>query len=49
MSYNQSRLRRANEQPLARGEAYVLYWMQGFRRLSHNHALDYALRCAKSP
>ncbi len=47
MSYNQSRLRRANERPLARGEAYVLYWMQAFRRLSHNHALDYALRCAR--
>ena len=47
MSYNQSRLRRANDRPIARGEAYVLYWMQAFRRLSHNHALDYALRCAK--
>ncbi|MCS6852270.1 MAG: deoxyribodipyrimidine photolyase [Gemmataceae bacterium] len=25
---------------------YVLYWMQIYRRLAHNHALDYALRWA---
>ena len=26
---------------------YVLYWMQIYRRLERNHALDYALRCAE--
>jgi len=47
MTYNQSRLRRANEEPVARDADYVLYWMQAFRRLDHNHALDYALKCAR--
>lgn len=47
MSYNQSRLRRANDRPIERGGEYVLYWMQAFRRLSHNHALDYACKCAR--
>jgi deoxyribodipyrimidine photo-lyase len=31
--------------PPSRG-AYVLYWMQAFRRLDRNHALAYALKCA---
>ncbi len=26
---------------------YVVYWIQAYRRLDHNHALDYALRCAR--
>ena len=47
MSYNQSRLRRANERPIARDADHVLYWMQAFRRLQSNHALDYALKCAR--
>ncbi len=46
MSYNQSRLSRANELPIDRAGEYVLYWMTSFRRLTHNHALDYAVRCA---
>jgi deoxyribodipyrimidine photo-lyase len=41
-----SRLRRLNDVPVARERDLVLYWMQAFRRLHHNHALDYALRCA---
>ena len=36
--------RRARSAP--RGD-YVLYWMQAYRRLERNHALDYALRCAE--
>ncbi|MEZ4302082.1 MAG: deoxyribodipyrimidine photolyase [Polyangiaceae bacterium] len=47
MSYHQSRLRRANEKGILREGEYVLYWMQAFRRLSRNHALDYACTCAR--
>ena len=47
MGYNQARLRRLNDaRANTRGE-YVLYWMQIYRRLERNHALDYALRCAE--
>jgi deoxyribodipyrimidine photo-lyase len=47
VSYNQARLRRLNAAPTATGAEYVLYWMQAYRRLAHNHALDYALACAR--
>ena len=47
MSYRRSRLRRLNDAPVASGGDYVLYWMQIYRRLERNHALDYALRCAE--
>jgi deoxyribodipyrimidine photo-lyase len=47
MGYNQARLRRLNDQPLRTGGEYVLYWMQIYRRLERNHALDYALRCSR--
>lgn len=43
---NQARLRRLNEKPIQKGRGYVLYWMQMYRRLRHNHALDYAVKCA---
>ena len=46
MGYNQARLRRLNDRPSRPSGDYVLYWMQIFRRLERNHALDYALRCA---
>ncbi len=47
MSYREARLRRLNGAGTnSRGE-YVLYWMQAYRRLARNHALDYSLRCAK--
>jgi deoxyribodipyrimidine photo-lyase len=47
VSYKEARLRRANgARPNAAGE-YVVYWIQAYRRLDHNHALDYALRCAR--
>jgi deoxyribodipyrimidine photo-lyase len=46
VSYNQARLRRLNEAKTNPRGAYVLYWAQAYRRLHHNHALDYALRCA---
>ena len=46
MSYNQARVRRLNQAKAASGD-YVLYWMQAARRLERNHALDYALVCAR--
>jgi len=46
MGYNQARLRRLNAAAVNAGGDYVLYWMQVYRRLSRNHALDYGLRCA---
>ena len=46
MSYNSARLRRLNDQKIAGDGEFVLYWMQIYRRLDHNHALDYALKCA---
>jgi len=47
VSYNQARLRRLNAASSAAGAEYVLYWMQAARRLAHNHALDYAIACAR--
>ena len=47
MGYNQARRHRLNDARVARGGDYVLYWMQIYRRLERNHALDYALRCAE--
>ena len=46
MSYNGARLRRLNDKKTASDGEFVLYWMQLYRRLDHNHALDYALKCA---
>jgi deoxyribodipyrimidine photo-lyase len=46
VSYRQARLRRLNSRETNPAGAYVLYWTQASRRLAHNHALDYALRCA---
>lgn len=46
MSYNQARVRRLNTQHIHAAGDYILYWMQIYRRLERNHALDYALRCA---
>ena len=47
MSYREARLRRLNGAKTNAGGDYVLYWMQIYRRLTRNHALDYALRCAE--
>ncbi len=46
VGYNQARLRRLNDARVAARGEYVLYWVQIYRRLERNHALDYALRCA---
>jgi deoxyribodipyrimidine photo-lyase len=46
MTLNQSRLVRLNEKPINRAGEFVFYWMQMQRRLSWNHSLDYAIKCA---
>ena len=47
MGYKEARLRRLNDRPSRSQGDYVLYWMQAYRRLERNHALDYAVRCAE--
>jgi len=47
VGYNRARLRPLNDARAATRGDYVLYWMQIYRRLERNHALDYALRCAE--
>ena len=47
VGYNQARLRRLNDARTAADGEYVLYWIQAARRLARNHALDYALACAR--
>ena len=47
VTYNEARLRRANDRPVDPAGDYVLYWMQAARRLDHNHALDHALAEAR--
>jgi len=45
-SVNDARVRRANAAAVRSSGDYVLYWMQLYRRLTHNHALDRALHWA---
>lgn len=44
---NAARVRKANDRGTISGGRYVLYWMQMYRRLTHNHALDYAVAAAR--
>lgn len=46
-TFNDARVRKANDRPVNRASGYVLYWMQMYRRLMHNHALDYAVGMAR--
>jgi deoxyribodipyrimidine photo-lyase len=48
MGYKSARLSRLNDAGINSGGDYVLYWMQIFRRLERNHALDYALECSRA-
>jgi len=48
MQPDPSRIRIVNDAPVRSDGAYVLYWMQMYRRLDHNHALDHALACART-
>ncbi len=45
-TFNDARLRRANDRPLHAAGRYVLLWPQMVRRLHASHALDYALHLA---
>jgi len=45
--FNDARLRAANDKPVRKAGRYVLYWPQMVRRLTANHALDYAAHRAK--
>jgi deoxyribodipyrimidine photo-lyase len=40
------RVIRLNDRPVNKNARYVLYWMQMFKRTSHNHALVWAIRKA---
>ena len=46
-TFNDARVRKANAAEVNNSGGYVLYWMQMFRRLDRNHALDYAVNAAK--
>src|SRR6187549_2164196 len=35
-----------NDKTIKTGARYVLYWMQMYKRVDHNHALTYAIRRA---
>ena len=48
MGYKQARVRRLNQARANEAGDYLLYWIQAYRRLDHNHALDYALECART-
>ena len=45
--FNDARVRPANDRPVRKTGQYVLYWCQMVRRLTANHALDYALHWAE--
>ncbi len=42
-TFNDARVRKANDRPVNTAGRYVLYWCQAVRRLRANHALDVAL------
>jgi deoxyribodipyrimidine photo-lyase len=46
-TFNDDRVRSANAGKVNRRGDYVLYWSQMSRRLAANHALDYAMSCAR--
>jgi deoxyribodipyrimidine photo-lyase len=46
-TFNQSRVRDVNSKEFNTKGEYVLYWMQAYRRLHYNHALDYAINLAE--
>jgi len=46
-TFNVARVRKVNDRPIRDTGGYVLYWPQMYRRLAHNHALDYALAAAR--
>lgn len=47
-TFNTPRARPVNDRPPAPDRDYVLYWMQAYRRLDRNHALDSAVAAARA-
>jgi deoxyribodipyrimidine photo-lyase len=47
ITFNDSRVRSLTSVDVKSRGRYVLYWCQMSRRLTHNHALDYAIHLAK--
>ncbi|MEZ6140733.1 MAG: deoxyribodipyrimidine photolyase [Zavarzinella sp.] len=45
-TFNDYRIRKLNDAPLNPSGSYVFYWMQISRRMTSNHALDYAVHMA---
>jgi deoxyribodipyrimidine photo-lyase len=45
-SYADARLRQVNDRPIDASGRFILYWIQAYRRLNHNHSLDHALQWA---
>lgn len=46
-TYNDARVRHANDRPVNAAGEYVLLWLQMVRRLHVSHALDYALHACR--
>ncbi len=46
-TFKDQRIRVVNDHVPNRSGDFVLYWMQAYRRLNHNHALDFAIQRAK--
>src|SRR5581483_4323717 len=46
-TFNDTRVRMANDRPVNPAGRYVVYWVQAARRLRANHALDHAIDWAK--
>src|SRR3954469_19802956 len=42
-TFNDARIRLANDRPINPAGRYVLYWCQAYRRFDRNHALDEAI------
>lgn len=45
--YEHNRVRHTNQKPDNPKGKYILYWMQAYRRLASNHALDFAIYLSK--
>lgn len=46
-TFNDARLRKANDRPVNKSGRYVLLWLEMVRRLHSSHALDYALHLCR--
>ncbi len=46
MRQNSERVQLLNDKPANNQSKYILYWMQMFKRTTHNHALNFAIKQA---